>query len=161
MSNGLCEISQDPDASGGTTTEQFCELYEKMDEELGGGKIEVECYDFDNALSAEEVAQQLESGKIVNVAVDARRLWDMPQDYVDEMGNPVNQVYSDHWIEVSGVNRDGNGNIVSFDIVDSGGGETNVSLDKYEEICFGSGHHTVLDPTVVVVSKKDPSAVSA
>ena len=155
VSNNLCEVSMDPDACGGTNTRQFLQLYEKMDEQLGGNKLDVQCFDFENALSPEEVAAQIEGGKMVNVAVDAGCLWDEPQDYVDELGNPVDNIYSDHWIAVTGVNRDAAGNIASFDIVDSGGGETNVSLQKYEEMCFGSDHHGVLDPTTIVVSRKD------
>lgn len=155
VNNGLCDVSEDPDAAGGTTTENFVELYEKLDEQMGGDKIEVGCYDYDRVLSPEQVAQEIENGSVVNVAVDANRLWDNPQNYVDEMGNPVNELYSDHWIAVSGVNRDSGGKIVSFDIIDSGGGETNVSLNKYIEMCYGNEYHTIKDPTAIVVSRKD------
>ena len=154
VQNDLCEISLDPAESGGTTTDQFMELYEKMDEQLGGGKIEAECYEFDDVLPMMEIANQLDEGKIVNVAVDSGRLWDMPQDYVDQLGNPVDEIASDHWIAVTGVNRDAAGNLQSFDILDSGGGETNVSADKFGEMVYGSGYHKVIDPTVIVVSKK-------
>ena len=159
VNNGLCEVSVDPDANGGTNTEQFLQLYEKMNEQLGGNKLDVQCFEYENALSPEVVAAQLEDGKMINVAVDANRLWDYPQDYVDEFGNPVNEIYSDHWISVTGVNRDAAGNIESFNILDSGGGETNVSLQKYEEMCFGSEHHDVIDPTTIVVSRKDTQNV--
>jgi len=155
VNNGLCTISPDSNICGATRTDEFLQLYEKMDEQLGGNKLDVQCFDYENALSPEEVAAQLESGKLVNVSVDADCLWDKPQNYVDNYGNPIDALYSDHWITVTGVNRDAAGNVESFDILDSGGGRTNVSLKKYVEMCFGNEYHDVIDPTTIVVSRKD------
>lgn len=151
LDNNLCFSEGDPASCGGTTTEQFMDLYDKMNEQLDGA-ISTELYEYDDALGVEEVAQQLEDGNVVNVAVDSNALWGYT-DYVDEMGVPVDDVVSDHWITVTGVERNDFGEIEGFNILDSGGGENYVSTEKYHDICFGTDEHKVLDPTTIVVSK--------
>jgi len=154
VSNNLCSIDSFPEDSGGTTTEQFMELYDKMNEQLGGG-ITTELHEYGNALDVNEVAEKLDEGSVLNVAVDACALWDQPRDYVNSMGIPQDDFYSDHWITVTGVQRDDLGNVQGFDIIDSGGGVDYVSADKYHEMCFGTDEHKVIDPTSIVVSKND------
>ena len=56
---------------------------------------------------------------------------------------------------MTGVQRLDDGTIKGFDIIDSGGGENYVSLDKYNDMCFGTEEHRVIDPTCIVLSKKD------
>ena len=73
----------------------------------------------------------------------------------NSMGIPCDDFYSDHWITVTGVQRDELGNIQGFDIIDSGGGVNYVDADKYHEMCFGTDEHRVIDPTAIVVSKND------
>lgn len=153
VENGLCNTEGDPEMCGGTTTEQFMDLYDKMNEQMDG-KISAELYEFDDALGVEEVAEQLEDGKVINVAVDSNALWGY-SDYVDEMGVPVDDVVSDHWITVTGVERNDMGQIEGFNILDSGGGEQFVTADKYHDICFGTDEHKVVDPTTIVVSKAE------
>lgn len=154
VDNNLCSVDSSPENCGGTTTEQFMDLYDKMNEQLGG-KITTELHEYENALDVDAVAARLDEGCVLNVAVDASALWDQPRDYVNAMGIPCDDFYSDHWITVTGVQRDESGNIQGFDIIDSGGGVNYVSADKYHEICFGTDEHKVLDPTTIVVSKKD------
>ncbi len=151
LDNDLCFSEGDPASCGGTTTEQFMDLYDKMNEQLDC-TISTELYEYDDALGVEEVAQQLENGNVVNVAVDSNALWGY-SDYVDEMGVPIDDVVSDHWITVTGVERNDLGEIEGFNILDSGGGENYVSAEKYHDICFGTDEHKVLDPTTIVVSK--------
>lgn len=153
LDNNLCFSEGDPESCGGTTTEQFMDLYDKMNEQLDGA-ISTELYEYDDALDVEEVAKQLEDGNVVNVAVDSNALWGYT-DYVDEMGVPVDDVVSDHWITVTGVERNDLGEIEGFNILDSGGGENYVSAEKYHDICFGTDEHKVLDPTTIVVSKTE------
>lgn len=154
VNNNLCSIDSSPENCGGTTTEQFMELYDKMNEQLDG-KINTELYEFNNALDVEDVASKLDEGCVLNVAVDAAALWDQPREYVNSMGIPCDDFYSDHWITVTGVQRDELGNIQGFDIIDSGGGVNYVDADKYHEMCFGTDEHRVIDPTAIVVSKND------
>lgn len=151
--NHLCCMEGEPGELGGTSTEQFMELYDKVNEQLGD-KFDTELFEYGNALGAEQVAERLESGDVVNVAVDACSLWNQPREYVNEMGVRQDDFNSDHWITVTGVNRGDGGDIKGFEIIDSGGGESYVSLDKYNEMCFGTPEHKVLDPTCIVVSKK-------
>lgn len=154
VDNNLCSMDSSPENCGGTTTEQFMELYDKMNEQLDG-KINTELYEFNNALDVEDVASKLDEGCVLNVAVDADALWDQPREYVNSMGIPCDDFYSDHWITVTGVQRDELGNIQGFDIIDSGGGVNYVDADKYHEMCFGTDEHRVIDPTAIVVSKND------
>lgn len=154
VDNNLCSMDSSPENCGGTTTEQFMELYDKMNEQLDG-KINTELYEFNNALDVEDVASKLDEGCVLNVAVDADALWDQPGEYVNSMGIPCDDFYSDHWITVTGVQRDELGNIQGFDIIDSGGGVNYVDADKYHEMCFGTDEHRVIDPTAIVVSKND------
>ncbi len=154
VDNNLCSMDSSPENCGGTTTEQFMELYDKMNEQLDG-KINTELYEFNNALDVEDVASKLDEGCVLNVAVDAAALWDQPREYANSMGIPCDDFYSDHWITVTGVQRDELGNIQGFDIIDSGGGVNYVDADKYHEMCFGTDEHRVIDPTAIVVSKND------
>lgn len=154
VDNNLCSMDSSPENCGGTTTEQFMELYDKMNEQLDG-KINTELYEFNNALDVEDVASKLDEGCVLNVAVDAAALWDQPREYVNSMGIPCDDFYSDHWITVTGVQRDELGNIQGFDIIDSGGGVNYVDADKYHEMCFGTDEQRVIDPTAIVVSKND------
>lgn len=154
VDNNLCSMDSSPENCGGTTTEQFMELYDKMNEQLDG-KINTELYEFNNALDVEDVASKLDEGCVLNVAVDADALWDQLREYVNSMGIPCDDFYSDHWITVTGVQRDELGNIQGFDIIDSGGGVNYVDADKYHEMCFGTDEHRVIDPTAIVVSKND------
>lgn len=151
--NGLCDVVEGcPEASGGTTPEQFMDLYEKVSEQSGGA-FHAECFDFDDALSAEEVANKLDQGAVVNVAVDSKTLWGERSEGFDPLNVWQIAEASDHWITVSGVQRDASGGISGFDIIDSGGGESYVSLDKYNDMCFGTNEHLVTDPTCIVVEK--------
>ena len=159
VDNNLCSMDSSPENCGGTTTEQFMELYDKMNEQMDG-KIDTQLFEYDNALDVNDVASKLDEGCVLNVAVDANALWDQPRDYVNSMGIPCDDFYSDHWITVTGVQRDELGNVQGFDIIDSGGGVDYVSADKYHEMCFGTDEHRVIDPTAIVVSKKDVSLIS-
>lgn len=159
VDNNLCSMDSSPENCGGTTTEQFMELYGKMNEQMDG-KIDTQLFEYDNALDVNDVASKLDEGCVLNVAVDANALWNQPRDYVNSMGIPCDDFYSDHWITVTGVQRDELGNVQGFDIIDSGGGVDYVSADKYHEMCFGTDEHRVIDPTAIVVSKKDVSPIS-
>ena len=154
IDNNLCQTHGDLDSCGGTSTDQFMELYNKMNEQLGD-KFDTELFEYGDVLDANQVADRLENGDVVNVAVDACALWDMPRDYVNDLGVRQDDFYSDHWITVTGVQRLEDGTINGFDIIDSGGGENYVSLDKYNDMCFGTKEHRVIDPTCIVLSKKD------
>lgn len=154
LENDLCNTYGSPDACGGTTTNQFMELYDTVNEQIGG-KIETELFENDNALSVEEMAGRIDDGAVLNVAVDADALWGRPRDYTDAAGGYNPDFYSDHWITVTGCQRDEMGNIQGFDVIDSGGGVDYVSAEQCQEMCFGTEEHRVLDPTCIVVSKKE------
>ena len=149
VQEGLCDTDSFPDG-GGTTTKQFMDLYEKMNEQCGG-QLDVQCFDYENVLPMEAVAQKLEEGCTINVAVDANTLWDLS----DPMGSPFPETRAtDHWITVTGVHRGDNGIIQGFDIVDSGGGVNYVDVDKYQAMCYGTEDLNLTDPTCIVVKKK-------
>ncbi len=153
VQEGLCDTTSLSD-SGGTTTSQFMELYERMNEQCGG-QLDVQLTEKDNVLSMEQAAQKLEEGCTLNVAVDANTLWDLR----DPMGAPdFESKATDHWITVTGVQRGPDGDITGFDIIDSGGGVSYVDADKYQAMCYGGDGLVLTDPTCIVVSKADVTA---
>ena len=153
VQEGLCDTTSMSD-SGGTTTSQFMELYERMNEQCGG-QLDVQLTEKDNVLSMEQAAQKLEEGCTLNVAVDANTLWDLR----DPMGAPdFESKATDHWITVTGVQRGPDGDITGFDIIDSGGGVSYVDADKYQAMCYGGDGLVLTDPTCIVVSKADVTA---
>ena len=150
VQEGLCDLSSFSD-SGGTTTDQFMELYDKMND-VCGGKLDVECHECEDVLSMEEAAKKLEEGCTLNVAVDSDTLW----DETDPMGSPFPETRAtDHWITVTGVQRGEDGTIKGFDIIDSGGGESYVDAEKYQAMCYGTDSLELTDPTCIVVSRKE------
>ena len=158
IQEGLCyQDAGSPADSGGTTTDQFMELYEHMNE-LSGGKLDIQRYDFDQVLSMEEVARQLEEGHTVHVAVDADTLWN--NSTAGLMGTPEVEKATDHWITVTGVERGENNEITGFHIIDSGGGVDYVDADTYQTMCYGSEDLHLTDPTCIVVSRKTPDLAS-
>ncbi len=150
VENDICETgSLDPADNGGTTTDQFMELYDKMNEKLDG-RLNVERFDYDNALSVEQMAEKLDEGAVLNIAVDADTLWDQNFHIPGELGQDK---CTDHWITVTGVDRNADGSIAGFSIIDSGGGETYADVEKYERMCFGEPGREMIDPTCIAVSK--------
>ena len=148
IDKNLCEVDNlDPANSGGTSTEQFMDLYNEMNHQ-NGDKLDVELFDYEDALSLDDMASRLENGSVLNIAVDSNELWDLPTDITDTAH------YTDHWINVTGVDRDVTGNISGFKIIDSGGGEKYLDVDKFERCYYGSSDNPVLDPTCIVVSRK-------
>ena len=135
----------DLNSCGGTSTEQFMQLYEEMNHRTGD-QLNVELFDYDQALSINEMADRLDQGGMLNIAVDSKELWDEPRDMT-----PHN---TDHWISVVGVDRDLSGNVQGFKIIDSGGGENYLDIDHFERCYYGPEDNPVLDPTCIVVSKK-------
>ena len=152
IENDLCETtSLNPADNGGTTTDQFMELYGKINEKIDG-KLNVERYDFENALSVSEMADKLDEGAVLNIAVDADTLWDVNNHIPGIMGQDK---ATDHWITVTGVDRNPDGSIAGFKLIDSGGGVDYADVDKYERMCFGEPGREMLDPTCIVVSKNN------
>ena len=154
VENGLCNISDFPEDCGGTTTEQFMELYDNVNEQTGG-KFETELFEYDNALGLNEAAAKLDEGSVLNVAVDSYALWGEQRSFADPAGGFVpDDFYSDHWITVTGAQRDELGNVAGFNVIDSGGGVNYVTAQQYQDMCFGTEEHKVIDPTCIAVSKR-------
>ncbi|MDZ4169623.1 MAG: hypothetical protein U1E26_08200 [Coriobacteriia bacterium] len=146
VDNGLCSVTGDPAACGGTTTEQLVELYREIEPE----RIDVGCFDFENALTEQQIAERLESGSVINIAVDSKTLWG--EDYGFDAF--TDQVFTDHWIQVNGVERSDTGDITGFSIVDSGGGVDHVDATQFHAMYIGTPDRTIADPTCIVVSRK-------
>ena len=151
VDNNLCEVGEiSPADNGGTSTDQFMELYDKVNEQIGD-KLDIECFEYDNSLSVEQMAEKLDEGAVLNVAVDSQTLWGENYHIPGTLGEDV---YTDHWITVTGVNRNDVGDISSFNIIDSGGGVSEVSAETYDRMCFGESGRQMIDPTCIVVRKK-------
>lgn len=155
VDNGLCFTDEDyPNDCGGTTTAEFMELSGKVNEQIGD-KVDVKLFDYDESLSVEQIAQKLDEGSTLNIAVDSYALWDEPRNYVNDMGEPTDDFPSDHWIAAIGAKRDETGSILGFDVIDSGGGVKYIEKEKFDRVCFGTEDHRVMDPTCIVFSKKE------
>ncbi len=158
VENDLCETgSLDPADNGGTDTDGFMNLYDKVNEQIGD-KLDVERFDFDNALSVNEMADKLDQGAVLNIAVDSRTLWDENTHIPGEL---CDDVCTDHWITVTGVDRGPDGAVEGFHIIDSGGGESYADVDKYERMCFGEEGREMIDPTCIVITKNDTADMNA
>lgn len=148
VDKNLCEVDVlDTANSGGTSTEQFMQLYDEMNHRVGD-KLNIELFDYDDALGIDDMASRIENGSVLNIAVDSYELWDQPRDITDTAH------YTDHWISVTGVDRSVDGGIIGFKIVDSGGGESYLDIDKFERCYYGAKDSAVIDPTCIVVSRK-------
>ena len=55
---------------------------------------------------------------------------------------------------MTGVDIRVDGGIIGFKIVDSGGGESYLDIDKFERCYYGAKDSPVIDPTCIVVSRK-------
>ncbi|MDR1712952.1 MAG: hypothetical protein LBR39_02195 [Coriobacteriales bacterium] len=141
-------------ALGGTTTDQMLELYDNLNDKYDLG-ISTEVHEFDDALSIEQMADKLDEGDTVQVAVDFAQLDPSLAENADNgLMNPTGEVYTDHWITVTGTERDETGAITGFDVVDSSGtGIEHLSAEQLEAASLGSEGREVLDPTAIVVSK--------
>ena len=148
IDKNLCEVDVlDPANSGGTSTEQFMQLYDEMNHRVGD-KLNIELFDYDDALGIDDMASRIENGSVLNIAVDSYELWDQPRDITDTAH------YTDHWISVTGVDRRVDGGIIGFKIVDSGGGESYLDIDKFVRCYYGAQDSPVIDPSCIVVSRK-------
>ena len=152
IDENLCEVSSNPLMSGGTSTLDVLELIDKV----GGPnhKLIPEVFCNDNVMTVEQLANRLDRGEAAVVGVDSASLWDQRGDVT---GSDVFQeeAPSDHWITVRSAERDEKGNLVGFNIIDSGGGCSYVDKDKFEQIYLGDEKHRVTDPTIIMVSRND------
>ena len=135
-----------PEECGGTTTDQFMTIYDKIIA-IDDIPIKVELYEYNNALSIDEMAKELDQGKILNIAVDSATLWDKFAGNEDTA--------TDHWITATKAIRSTDGELRGFSLIDSGGGVQYANVQYLERMCFGESDRKMTDPTCIVVSKKD------
>ena len=153
--NNLCCTSGSPENCGGTSTKNIVELVGKVT--VPEDNITTEVYEYDNALSVDELADKLkDSNTVAMVGVDSSTLWDNRGDVTNSslFGN-VESDYSDHWIMVDKPVYGEDGKLEGFNIVDSGGGESYVDRDKFEAMYIGNQDHQVKDPTSIIISKNE------
>ena len=148
----LCAVSDNPYESGGIGTYEVVQLIE----EAGGPehKLTADVYSFGNVLSVDQLADRLDTGDVAIVGVDSARLWNQRGD-VAGTGMFQTAEPSDHWITVQSAERDSDGNVTGFKVIDSGGGVNHVDRAKFEQIYKGDENHRVSDPTTIVVSRND------
>ena len=112
IGSGLCNVSDDPLSSGGTTVADQARILSDF-----GVPAHV-----DVGRSLEDLADDIERGSGVIVAANAGVLWDAPNHY--DFGQP------NHSVVVTGVARDpGSGVVSGFFINDSGTGEAGRFVD--------------------------------
>lgn len=137
---------------------QVTQLIEKVKDPEDN--LQVEVYEYGNALSTEELSEKLkDSDTVAIVGVDSAILW-------DESGEVTNNGLflmkpSDHWITVESPVYDEKERLAGFRVVDSGGGVDYVDADKFEEMYQGDDTHIVEDPTAILISNKGDAAQPA
>ena len=153
MDNDLCSKSWNPNAMGGTTTDNVVSIIDNV--KSPDSNIHTEVYEYDKALSVDELADKVDNpGTVAMVGVDSATLWDQRGDVVSSGLFQHTEAPSDHWITVDSPTRDSDGNVTGFNIIDSGGGVDYVDRDKFEAMYQGDASHTVSDPTAIIISNQ-------
>ena len=151
MDNNLCHKSDNPYSCGGTTTRDVVNIIDNV--KNPDDNIHTEVYEYDKALSVEDLANRLDDpGTVAMVGVDSATLWDQRGDVACSGLFQHTDSPSDHWITVDSPIRDEAGNLTGFIVIDSGGGVSEVSREKFEAMYIGDASHTVSDPTAVIIS---------
>lgn len=151
MEKDLCSKSDNPELRGGTTTKDVVAIIEDVKDPESN--IQTEVYEYDNALSVDELADRLDDpGTVAMVGVDSASLWDQRGDVASSGLFQHTDAPSDHWITVDSPVRDDKGEVIGFNIIDSGGGVDYVDRDKFEAMYKGDMNHTVTDPTAVIIT---------
>ncbi|MDU5808911.1 MAG: hypothetical protein E6Z65_06925 [Finegoldia magna] len=154
MDNSLCHKSDNPYSCGGTTTRDVVNIIDNV--KNPEDNIHTEVYEYDKALSVDDLANRLDdSGTVAMVGVDSATLWDQRGDVTNSDLFGHSDSPSDHWITVDSPIRDEAGNLTGFNVIDSGGGISEVSRDKFEAMYMGDSGHTVSDPTAILISNND------
>ena len=153
MDNDLCSKSWNPNAMGGTTTDNVVSIIDNV--KNPDSNIHTEVYEYDKALSVDELADKVDNpGTVAMVGVDSATLWDQRGDVASSGLFQHTEAPSDHWITVDSPTRDSDGNVTGFNIIDSGGGVDYVDRDKFEAMYQGDASHTVSDPTAIIISNQ-------
>lgn len=156
MDNNLCYKSDNPYSCGGTTTRDVVNIIDNV--RNPDDNIHTEVYEYDKALSVEDLANRLDDyGTVAMVGVDSATLWDQRGDVACSGLFQNTDSPSDHWITVDSPIRDEAGNLTGFNVIDSGGGVSEVSREKFEAMYKGDEGHTVSDPTVIIISNNGES----
>ena len=151
MDNSLCHKSDNPYSCGGTTTRDVVNIIDNV--KNPEDNIHTEVYEYDKALSVDDLANRLDDpGTVAMVGVDSATLWDQRGDVTNSDLFGHSDSPSDHWITVDSPIRDEAGNLTGFNVIDSGGGISEVSRDKFEAMYMGDSGHTVSDPTAILIS---------
>lgn len=151
MDNNLCRKSDNPYSCGGTTTRDVVNIIDNV--KNPDDHIHTEIYEYDKALSVDDLANRLDDpGTVAMVGVDSATLWDQRGDVACSGLFQHTDAPSDHWITVDSPIRDEAGNLTGFNIIDSGGGVSEVSREKFEAMYMGDAGHTVSDPTAILIS---------
>lgn len=151
MDNDLCHKGDNPLSFGGTTTKDVVNIIDDVKDPESN--IHTEVYEYDKALSVEELADRLDDpGTVAMVGVDSATLWDQRGDVASSGLFQHADAPSDHWITVDSPIRDEAGNLTGFNVIDSGGGVSEVSREKFESMYMGDSRHTVSDPTAILIS---------
>lgn len=153
MDNDLCSKSWNPNAMGGTTTDNVVSIIDNV--KNPDSNIHTEVYEYDRALSVDDLADKVDNhGIVAMVGVDSATLWDQRGDVVSSGLFQHTEAPSDHWITVDSPIRDSDGNVTGFNIIDSGGGVDYVDREKFEAMYQGDASHTISDPTAIIISNQ-------
>ncbi|EHL14787.1 hypothetical protein HMPREF9630_00830 [Peptoanaerobacter stomatis] len=153
MENNLCNKSDNPYACGGTTTGDVVKIIDNVKDPESN--IHTEVYEYGNALSVNDLALRLDDPHTVAmVGVDSATLWDQRGDVACSGLFQHTEAPSDHWITVDSPIRSESGEVTGFNIIDSGGGVSEVSRDRFESMYMGDAGHTVSDPTAIIISNE-------
>lgn len=151
INDNLCYKSDNPYSCGGTTTNDVVNVVDNV--KSPESNIHTEVYDYDKALSVDDLESRLDDPRTVAmVGVDSATLWDQKGDVASSGLFQHTDSPSDHWITVDSPIRDEAGNLLGFNVIDSGGGASEVYCEKFETMYMGDANHSVPDPAAVLIS---------
>lgn len=136
LEHGLC----DP-GSGGMDINQMALTYVDL---LPSSYMDVYGWGGSYAPNIDTIAEWLDKGRFVNISVYG--------EMMREGGHTgEGEVYSTHWLALTGVHRNEDGSVAGFDIVDSASSATYIDADRLAEIYYGHDGTTILDPSVIMI----------
>ena len=136
MSRGQCEAS-----SGGMSVVHMLAVYKEL---LPQDSMDARAGFYEDAPTLDEMADMLERGIILNVSVDG--------EMMREGGHTgEGDIYGSHWLVVHHAERNWDGSVAGFWVIDSASDTVYVDAQRFSDIYYGHDGTNILDPTCIQI----------
>lgn len=136
LEQGLCEPE-----TGGMSLDHMVDAYDKL---LPNDSMGVFCSDYDYAPTIDGLAARLEYGLILNVSVYGEMMRE--GGHIGE-----GEIPGTHWIVLHSVDREPDGSVAGFGIIDSASSITYLTAQELSDIYYGHDGTTITDPTCIQI----------